>query len=857
MKSLFKNLFFISLLILAATSALSQENDFIMRLKTQLLLFRTQKVDQVIVLQSDKSLYRQGETIWIKGYVSDAITHALSLNSLELSVQLVNNMGVSVLEGKYLLKNGVAEFFMIIPADLPSDVYYLVAYTPEMENGDIRNVCKKEIIIARPENLDMIPHLEFQKPFFNADCKESATIRLMNSTGKLLSGKKFEYQIYNQERELLSGKGKTGANGTGEVVFFTPPAQNGIPLLVSLSISAGRDHLNLISKIPLASEKINVTFYPEGGKLVPGIVQLVVYEAKDQLGNPVTLKSDIVDEDGKIVLSTATSEPGLGAFSLLNGNFSKLKMRISSDIGRNQEIQLPPLCAGCMSLSVKQNDGRNLSLVLGRTPKSEPGKFKIVAVSNGELLWVSEFDLEQSGVINVPLEKFNKEIASFAVFNQSRELVSQRLIYTGKGQPLNIKFTSVKRVYKTGESGEIRVKIADQNGNPVKAELTATLADRNTFPASSKQVDALVYGLDKPFSINEVLSGTNGAMLDYRLISNGLKGFDWKGVLAVDPVKGSVKSPGAIRVSGTVLDEKGVPVPDALVSLNSTTLQQFNTSSDPRGEFAINLPVSIEPNNISASATDGTGKQNFRVKLHKGFKDELINSLNNRSVYDWPILDKIYQTNYFQVNPDFFKVSSSVKIRTGEKKLSDPYWKKYLNSSTNLLQVIQTIRPFEISGEKIIFRGRNSFLAQDGALIVLDGQRLGTNVSQLSMVNPQDVEDIRILLDPVEMGIYTGLNSVGVIEIKTKHGIIEGNKSKEELETPTGNDKIFTPEAIGDVRYNLKTTLQWIPTLFTDEKGEAVIPFETGGIKSTFILEIAGISNQRQWIGAQTEIKVE
>ena len=858
MKMILKSLFIMFFLFSSVTLSLGQESDFISRLKTQLLLFRTQKVDQVIVIQSDKTLYRQGETIWMKGYVTDATTHSLSLNSLELSVQLATCKGSSILDGKYLLRNGVTDFNFSIPTDLPSDVYYLIACTPEMENGDIGKIFKKEIFIGRPENLEMVPHLEFQKPFFNADSKETAIVGLTNFFGKPISGKKFEYQIYNHDRELLSGKGKTGSNGTGEVVFFTPPASNRAPLFVSLAIPAGRDHLNLISKIPIASEKINVTFYPEGGKRVPGIPQLIVYEVKDQIGKPVDLKSDIIDEGGKIVLSTATIEPGLGAFTILNSENGKLTMRISGDIGRSQEIQLPILSPGNMSLGIKKIDEKNLSLLLGRTPKSEPGKFKIVAVSSGELVWASEFELESSGIINVPLENFHSAISSFGVFNQSGELVSQRLIYTGKGEPLNITFSSVKSVYKSGEQGEFKVRVTDKNGKPVKSEIAASLSDKYSFPASLQQVDALISGIDKPFQTNEEAGKINEKTLDYRLIGNSLKGFEWSRVLAVDPAKGSIKSPGAIRISGTVMDENNIPVPNALVSLNSTTLQQFKASSDQRGEFAVNVPVSIERNNLSASATDGTGKRNFKVKLHKGFKEELLNSLNNTTVYDWQILDLMNQSSYFQNNPDYFKARSLVKVRGAEKKPNEPYWKRYLNGSTNLLEIIKTIRPFEMSGEKIVFRGMNSILAQDGALIVLDGQRMGTDASQLSIINPQDVEDIKILLDPVEMSMYSSLNSVGVIEIKTKRGTSHENKPNEVTENPKDNAvKLFTPETIGDGKYDLKTTLQWIPVLYTDENGEATIPFKTGGIKSTFILEITGISNQRQWISAKAEIKVE
>ena len=67
-------------------------------------------MDQSIVIQIDKTFYRPGEAIWMKGYVTDAITHLPSLKSLELSVLLTDNKGTIITEGKYLLKNGVDNF---------------------------------------------------------------------------------------------------------------------------------------------------------------------------------------------------------------------------------------------------------------------------------------------------------------------------------------------------------------------------------------------------------------------------------------------------------------------------------------------------------------------------------------------------------------------------------------------------------------------------------------------------------------------------------------------------------------------------------------------------------------------------
>jgi len=857
MKTNFKRLIIVLLLISSSTFIFSQENDFISRLKTNLLLYRTQKVDQAIVLQTDKTLYRPGETIWMKAYVTDVMTHLLSLNSLELSIQLADNKGLFVFEGKFPLKNGVVDCNISIPADLQSDIYHLIAYTPEMENIGIQAVFKKDIYIARPERLEMIPHLEFAKPFFAPEQKETSTIVIKDFNGKLISGKRFEYQIIKEDREVLSGKGKTGANGSGEVVFLTPSLKSGSPLLVSVDIPSGNDRLNLISKIPLVSERINITFFPDGGNFVSGIPQMVVFEAYDQLGKPVSLKANVVDEQGNPIIVTATIKPGLGVFNLQKTDSKKLTFKITSDIGINQETQLPAPSPGSMSISVKKNDGKSISLLLGRSPKSELAKFFIVAVGNGEMIWASDFELEQAGVLNVPLENFHSDVASIAVFNETGVLVGQRLVFTGKSQALNVTLTPNKAVYKKGEEGQINVKVIGSDGKPVKAELAISLADRYAFPSSVSGVASLNYGLDKPLLFKDPLDKVNRALMDYTLATSSIKGFDWSQVVSIDLAKNQNLRKGPVRVSGTVVDTKELPVPNALVSLTSLSLQQFNARSDQHGEFVINLPISVEKKNLSASATDASGKGNYHVKLNKNFRDELANSLNNVTVNEWKILDQLDTSNYFKENPDYFKAIPASKFKGGDKKVREPYWKKYLSTSTTLLEILKSIRPYELMGGKIVFRGANSLNYQDGAMIVIDEQKMGSDPSILSAINTHDVEDIQIYVDPVDMSRYTSLNSVGVIVITTKSGISNS-------ETASGPDiqkenlqKQFTPGVIGNEKYDLKTTLQWIPVLSTNENGEAAIPFKAGGIKSTFVLEVAGFTDQGQWTGNQTEIKVE
>ena len=100
--------------------------------------------------------------------------------------------------------------------------------------------------------------------------------------------------------------------------------------------------------------------------------------------------------------------------------------------------------------------------------------------------------------------------------------------------------------------------------------------------------------------------------------------------------------------------------------------------------------------------------------------------------------------------------------------VGEPMYKKQLANGMSVLEVIKTIKPFTMSGGKILFQGVNSFINQQGALIIIDGQQAGDNAAVLSSIAPTEVESINISTNPSDIQKHTGLNVVGIIEITIK-----------------------------------------------------------------------------------------
>ena len=116
--------------------------------------FKTKVSDayqEKVYLHTDRSAYIIGETIWLKAYLVDAMTHQLSDVSKVLNLEIINKDNKAVKQERIRMKDGTGNGQIFISADIPSGHYSLIAYTNWMKNFDPQLVFNTEIDIINPE----------------------------------------------------------------------------------------------------------------------------------------------------------------------------------------------------------------------------------------------------------------------------------------------------------------------------------------------------------------------------------------------------------------------------------------------------------------------------------------------------------------------------------------------------------------------------------------------------------------------------------------------------------------------------------------------------------------------------------
>lgn len=842
----------------------AQENpDITGRINQALSDYLETFLPEKVFVQTDKDIYVPSEIIWFSAQVMSRSGHKPVNLSPELTVSIYNASGVFITGDKYLAGDGQVNADIRLPDFLTSGRYYLVAYTPLQMNSE--DIFIRPFYVEQNYEQDARVLLEDPEKVYVAGSDVQVILNVFQANGQPADRYSFGYQVVHAGKTLGEGRARS-EGGKAVIQFRTPVETREDP--VKIILSHARNLWTMTYDLKTSADKIKVQFYPEGGYALENIPTKMGYYATAHHSVPVSFEADIQDNTGLLVGKTSTYAPGYGLFPFRPEPGKSYRMIITSEYGKGQFFPIPVHHQEKMALSVSRTDNHlNADLFFA---DNHSRQITVVVTEQFSLIWAASYDISKSARIQIPVEDFTQGVQQITFFDQKGDVLAKRLVNIRNNKDLN---PEIKAII-SGDQMQLSINTQGWESAPLK--LSVAVSDKARISSNRP-------GIDHYMNLDAELKNPAGHILnlseneanlttaiDYMLIANDLKSFSWEIALNAEQYSGQQDFLVKKGATGWVTTRKGEPVSDVRVNLlNTKDMQMYTAISDANGKFTLPGLNPVDYSDYSITALDSRGRGTFNVVLDPSFSDQIsleIQKQDSRYAAFFPY--RPFAPDYLSANPDLITKAPQI-IRQeppGAKKQRNESYKTLLQTSTSLAEVIKMMKPYTLQNGQIVFHGtQNSFYHQSGALIVLDGQKMGTSADVLNTIPPNDVESINISLDPMDIQKYTGFNSVGVIEIKTKKGNPTGEGSARVIQAPAEQlyknefriPRNFSNQAnrLTDKGKDLRTTLLWDVVRVFESKGVLNFTVPLTDLNTEFLIELTGVDPNGRFIKARKVVQ--
>jgi len=839
-----KTLIFLLAMVLAGTVLSAQDQGPIPKISLQITNYFSFYPRENVFLMTDKVHYKPGEIIWFRAFTAEPDKPQALDEISKLNITLFDKAGKAVVKDIFKLSNGSTVGDLKIPADLVGDTYFLVAYSQEQSSLEQVSITKLKI---DPEYSNQwVVEATAKDSISISGKKNELLVVLRDISGVVQKNEQLRYQIKNGSEVIVKDKLKTDENGKVTIPFTIPAKTNGEPFICELADY--KDEWKHEVFFPTNLDPVVIKFYPEGGNLITGIPTKIGFTAFNKWGIPVDVEGAVLNQEGEHVTPVKTLTKGLGLFSVINLGQQKLKLQISGTTGQNQSFELPAPAADGLALSVIKTDADFIyaNLIF---PDKQKHAVALTITHGNNVYWASDMEINGVGRLKIPANQLPQGINLLSAFSKEGNLLAERIVYRDNKQELKINVQPEKTNLSASGKMTVKVRLTDENNQPVSGNVAVSVTDKFRNNPDKPQIEEYLQiesEVETPFSLfPEAFKDkiNNAALLDVFLIANRLKGFDWVKIRQFKPENASYINTANFRISGFVTDKNGSKINKAKVSLvNNKNMQLHTTTTNSEGIFSFPNLYMSNVDDFSTKATDSDGKRELKVNLIKNLEGQIsVYIADNMQKYTLTNSEMVANESYFANNEDLFPRAPKV-MKTNTQSLDNQ--RKLLSSATNIMDVIKTIKPYKIVNNQIVFFGsENSLNYQGGALIVLDGQQMGTDIGTVQNLSPTDIDHINVSTNPMDIQKYTGLNSVGVIEIfQKKAQATETKTPNEATEKRDGEFRIanaFPTEPVNPKRDN-RTTLLWIPDQKVDQSGLFEFEVTTGKVISDFVIEVQG-----------------
>ena len=552
-----------------------------------------------IHVMTDKPRYMAGDTIWLRAWVVDAASHQPVNASQFVYVELQNPLDTVVTRIKLRQRDGVFSGHVPLHADMAEGAYQLTAYTMFMQSLGEAYFFKRRIEVTSP----LATRFAIRSQMQWDDDELYMTLRLENRQNGSLC------KYYRMDYTLDGEKWHRRTNGEGEVNVRLKGKE-----LQSPAMLVAFDNYKKFITLPRRGGDYDLSFYPEGGYLIPGEPCAMTFKALSSDGTCAVVTGGILDQSGNEVAQLSTEHEGMGLARFVPQQGATYIAHVTDTTGLAKQFALPTVRPDATVLHLEHSGD---TLVTMHAVGANADGAIIVVQQRGNVLAVGqkEISLDPSQVPTGVLQAL--------LLDDRWRMLSERLYFNRGAEPGQLTVTTDKDSY--GGREHVVANITAKGFEVPQGDYAVSVTDDRSVQldsASALCVNLLLQSellgrINHPEYYFADDATSRADHLDLLMMTQGWRRYDLSQALRGHLAEPSYPIEQAQVVSGRVLSEwRKKPLQNAVVNLIApgTGQAQLGTT-DAEGRFSIslsNLPDGVQ---CVLQAQDFKGNKQMNVEI--------------------------------------------------------------------------------------------------------------------------------------------------------------------------------------------------------------------------------------------------
>lgn len=597
MKKLWRLSFFLLAVLLMPYASAQQLSDSIFSTKLlnsfkHLMDFPQEKV----YVHTDKSYYFAGDTIWLKAYLVNAITHFPNNGSQYVYIELVNRKNTVIQRLKLSYdKSNFSGFIPLSKMNLEGD-YHIRAYTNWMRNEDTTFFFSKNISIIAPQS----PFCKTEIRYEQEGERRTAILSLHRLNDEPYIDCYVDYMVRTKPLENKFRQQQTNKRGE---IRIDIPKKDSLEQYIYIVLE---DHFLKHKQTFYVPEVVDyhVDFYPEGGYLIADAMQKVAFKAQKSDGNSTNVTGVILNQQNDTITHFQSLQSGIGAF-MLSVKANERYKAIVTEIGSKEKeyvLSIPEINRLALSVTNRNDLLRYNILHAESTEMKKP--LYLLGHIRGFVLFVNRVT-EWQGAIS--LKNCPEGVLSLVLLDGEYIPQSERLCFV-RHDDVNWQVQTDKTIYESRSPVLLGIELKDGTGNPLQGNFSLSVTDNYAVGNDSVGTTILSHLLltsdlkgyiESPGYYFKDNTAKTKACLDNLMLTHG-----WSRFLMGEILKDKKQHPRFFMelgqvVSGRVTDFKGKPIEGKAVNafINKRPLPAVMTDKDGRfvlGNVSLQDTVTVQ-----------------------------------------------------------------------------------------------------------------------------------------------------------------------------------------------------------------------------------------------------------------------